>query len=164
MLNFKSNYDTIQKENKQFESYYNQAVTGLDVATIINKAMDINNKNENQKESKGNFIDNETNSINVDIKMLDNDKTYNMIRIFNGGISTFTQYYGNIKFKCTNIESTQIPHSSLNSYYEQSLYSSKKKAGSYIDGRCTSLLAYIRSPACDGSVPAALTNQSIPRF
>ena len=69
-----------------------------------------------------------------------------------------------IQFKCTNIESTQIPHSSLNSYYEQSLYSSKKKAGSYIDGRCTSLLAYIRSPACDGSVPAALTNQSIPRF
>ena len=52
-LNFKSNYDTIQKENKQFES---------------------------------------------------NDKTYNMIRIFNGGISTFTQYYGNIKFKCTNID------------------------------------------------------------
>ena len=35
---------------------------------------------------------------------LDNDKTYNMIRIFNGGISTFTQYYGNIKFKCTNID------------------------------------------------------------
>ena len=88
-LNFKSNYDTIQKENKQFESYYNQEVTGLDVATIINKAMDINNKNENQKDSKGNFID---------------DKTYNMIRIFNGGISTFTQYYGNIKFKCTNID------------------------------------------------------------
>lgn len=103
-LNFKSNYDTIQKENKQFESYYNQEVTGLDVATIINKAMDINNKNKNQKDSKGNFIDNETNSINVDIKMLDNDKTYNMIRIFNGGISTFTQYYGNIKFKCTNID------------------------------------------------------------
>ena len=103
-LNFKSNYDTIQKENKQFESYYNQEVTGLDVATIINKAMDINNKNENQKDSKGNFIDNETNSINDDIKMLDNDKTYNMIRIFNGGISTFTQYYGNIKFKCTNID------------------------------------------------------------
>lgn len=38
-----------------------------------------------------------------------------------------------IQFKCTNIESTQIPHSSLNSYYEQSLYSSKKKAGSYIE-------------------------------
>ncbi|MDY6551543.1 hypothetical protein [Acinetobacter faecalis] len=33
-----------------------------------------------------------------------------------------------IQFKCTNIESTQIPHSSLNSYYEQSLYSSKKNA------------------------------------
>lgn len=103
-LNFKANYDTIQKENKQFESYYNQEVTGLDVATIINKAMDINNKNENQKDNKGNFIDNETNSINIDIKMSDNDKTYNMIRIFNGGISTFTQYYGNIKFKCTNID------------------------------------------------------------
>lgn len=38
-----------------------------------------------------------------------------------------------IQFQCINVESAQIPHSSITSYYEQSLYSSKQKASSYID-------------------------------
>ena len=38
-----------------------------------------------------------------------------------------------IQFQCTNVESSQIPHSSITSYYEQSLYSSKQKASSYIE-------------------------------
>lgn len=38
-----------------------------------------------------------------------------------------------IQFQCTNIESAQIPHNSINSYYEQSLYSSKQKAQTYIE-------------------------------
>lgn len=38
-----------------------------------------------------------------------------------------------IQFECTNIENTQIPHSSINTYYEQSLYASKHKANAYIE-------------------------------
>lgn len=104
-LNYKVNYNEAKKENMQFENYYNQEVYGSDLATIINKAIDNNQKNEIKKDIQGKYIKNETNSINIDIKMLDDDnKIYNMEKFFNGGISTFTAYYSQIKFKCTNIE------------------------------------------------------------
>lgn len=36
-------------------------------------------------------------------------------------------------FQCTNIESSQVAHTGISQYYEQSLYSSKNKATSYIE-------------------------------
>ena len=103
-LNYKVSYNLAQKENYQFESYYNQEVFGPDVATVINKAVDKNSINNILKDNKGNFIENDTNSIKIDIKFLDDDKTHKMEEIFNNGIGTFMQYYSQIKFKCTKIE------------------------------------------------------------
>ena len=82
----------------QFESYYNQEIYGTDLATIINKAVDSNKNNEIQKDNKGKYINNDKDSINIDIKMLDDNGTiYSMEKIFNGGTSTFVQYYSQIK-------------------------------------------------------------------
>lgn len=103
-LNYKVSYDIAKKENYQFESYYNQEIFGPDVATVINKAVDKNSTNNISKDNKGNFIENDTNSIKIDIKFLDDDKTHKMEEIFNNGIGTFMQYYSQIKFKCTKIE------------------------------------------------------------
>lgn len=103
-LNYKSNYNTAKRENQKFESYYNQEIEGAELATIINRAVNENNINEIQKDNKGKYIDNDNNSINIDIKMLDNDETYNMETLYNGGIDKFVQYYSKIKFKCTDIK------------------------------------------------------------
>lgn len=103
-LDYKVSYDIAKKENYQFESYYNQEIFGSDVATVINKAVDKNSTNNISKDNKGNFIENNTNSIKIDIKFLDDDKTHKMEEIFNNGIGTFMQYYSQIKFKCTKIE------------------------------------------------------------
>jgi len=103
-LNYKVSYDIAKKENYQFESYYNQEIFGPDVATVINKAVDKNSTNNISKDNKGNFIENDTNSIKIDIKFLDDDQTHKMEEIFNNGIGTFMQYYSQIKFKCTKIE------------------------------------------------------------
>lgn len=104
-LNYKSNYNNAQKANKQFESYYQQEIYGAELATIINKATDNNITNEVEKDKKGRYINNDNSSINIDIKMLDdNDNIYNMEKFYNGGMSTFVQYYSEIKFKCTKIE------------------------------------------------------------
>lgn len=103
-LNYKANYNEAKKENMLYEGYYNQEVYGADLATVINKAIDNNQKNEIKKDNKAKYIENETNSINIDIKMIDDDNIYNMEKIFNGGISTFTAYYNTIKFKCTKID------------------------------------------------------------
>ncbi len=103
-LSYQDNYQTIQRENRQYESYYEEETYGTNIATLINKAVDNNIKNNIEKDNEGKYIANDINSINIDIKMTDNDKTYNMEKIYNGGISTFTSYYSQIKFKCTNIE------------------------------------------------------------
>lgn len=103
-LNYKANYNIAQKENYQFESYYNQEIFGPDVATVINKAVDKNSTNNISKDNKGIFIENDKDSIKIDIKFIDDDKVHNMEEIFNKGIDTFMQYYSQIKFKCTKIE------------------------------------------------------------
>jgi len=103
-LNYKANYNTTQRENKLFTSYEGQEIYGAEIATIINKAVDNNQKNEVKKDEKGKYINNENNSIQIDIKMLDNDKTYSMERLYSGGMDKFVQYYNDIKFKCTKLE------------------------------------------------------------
>ena len=103
-MNYKANYFNIKKANKQFEDYYEKEIYGADIATIINKAIDNNEKNEVQKDNKGRYIDNKKDSIKIDIKMLDNDKIYTMEVFYSGGMDKFVQYYNQIQFKCTKIE------------------------------------------------------------
>ena len=103
-LNYRYNYNEAQRENKQFESYKDQEILGTELTTIINKAVDNNQNNKVEKDNKGNYQNNDNNSINIDIKMTDNDKTYKMETIYNGGMSKFIQFYGEIKFKCISIE------------------------------------------------------------
>ena len=91
-LNYKAQFNNAKRENMQFESYYNKELTGAELATLINKAIDNNEINQIQKDSEGKYIDNENNSINIDIKMIDNDKTYNMETLFVGRIDRFVQY------------------------------------------------------------------------
>ena len=103
-LNYKFSYNEAKQQNIQYESYYQQEIYGADLATLINKATDDNIKNKVEKDDKGLYIDNDDDSIKVDIKFLDDDSIHTMEEIYNGGTSTFVQYYNQIKFKCTKIE------------------------------------------------------------
>lgn len=103
-LNYKANYNEARRENNQFESYYNQEFNGADVVTLINKAYDNNLTNAVEKDENGIFKENDTNSIKIDVKMLDNDTTYNMETLYSGGMDRFVKYYNTIIFKCTKIE------------------------------------------------------------
>ena len=103
-LNYKVKYNEAQKANMEFESYYDQNIMGTDLTTVINKAVDNNKINEVKQDNKGRYINKDENSINIDIKMLDNDETYTMETFYNGGMQKFVQYYGTIQFKCTKID------------------------------------------------------------
>lgn len=103
-MSYKNEYNVIQKENKEFEEYKDNEVYGLEVGTMINKAVDKNTKNKIEKDNNGNFIQNNKNSIEIEIYITDNETTYKMETIYNAGTEQFVQYYGNIKFKCSKIE------------------------------------------------------------
>lgn len=103
-ISYKNEYNIIQNENAEFEEYKDKEVYGLNVGTMINKAVDKNTKNKIEKDDNGNFIQNDSNSIEIEIYMTDNETTYKMETIYNSGTEQFVQYYGNIKFKCSKIE------------------------------------------------------------
>ena len=103
-ISYKTEYNIIQKENAEYEEYKDKEVYGLDVATMINKAVDRNTKNKIEKDENGNFIQNDENSIEIEIYMQDNETTYKMETIYNAGTEQFVQYYGSIQFKCSKIE------------------------------------------------------------
>ena len=107
-INYKANYNVAKISNLEFENYLNKELYGTDVSTLINRAVDNNEKNSVQKNNKGIYLNNDKNSINIEIKMKDDDSTYKMEMFYKNGIQNFIKYYGNIKFKCTKIEYHQV--------------------------------------------------------
>ncbi len=103
-LNYKANYYEAKKENKQFESYDGQEIYGAELATIINKAVNNNELNEVPKDTKGKYKNNDKNSIEIQIQIIDNKKTYEMETLYRGGMEKFVEFYNQIKFKCNKIE------------------------------------------------------------
>ena len=103
-INYKMNYNQAKKENREFESYYNEEIFGTDLTTIINKAIDKNIVNKVEKDKKGFYINNDENSISIDVKITDNDTIYKMETLYKGEMKKFVEYYGQVVFKCTNIE------------------------------------------------------------
>ena len=103
-LNYKANYNEARKTNYQFESYYEKEFYGADVVTLINKAYDNNLTSGVERDKNGIFIENDTNSIKIDVKIIDNDTLYNMETLYIGGMDKFVQNYNGIKFKCTKIK------------------------------------------------------------
>ncbi len=96
----------IQKINKEYEFYKDKELLGTDVTTAINKALDSNERNEIPKDEKGFYIENDTNSIKVEIIMYNEDepKTYQMETIQKVGITGFINNFNLIDFTCSKIE------------------------------------------------------------
>ena len=88
-VSYKNEQKEVQKENSDFDKYKDQEVYGLDIASLMNKAIDRNTKNKIEKDENGNFIQNNQDSIEIEIYMLDNETTYKMETIYNAGIEQF---------------------------------------------------------------------------
>ena len=90
--------------NGQYEKYLNgQVLYGTDVATLINKAMDDNKKNNVEKDEKGYYINNNTNSIKLYVKLVQDGDNFPMERIFEVGMTEFVKNFNIEDFKCTKI-------------------------------------------------------------
>ena len=118
-ISYKNNMKTIETNNKVYENLYNKEITGTDFATIINKTIDNNEKNQVQKEENGFFIDNGKNSVIVEIKFKDSDDVFRIESIDKNGIENFIKLYANLKFKCTKIEYHQKTKYVSYMYFEE---------------------------------------------
>lgn len=104
LINLNAEKREIIKENIEYEKYLNKQIQGTELATIISKAVDNNEKNNVQKDEKGYYIENEDNSIKIDLKMSTIKKTYPMEEIYKNQITSFVENFNTINFKCTSIE------------------------------------------------------------
>lgn len=118
-LNYKANYNISQKTNKEFEKYLDTEIYGKELSTVINKAIDSNEKNDVEKNNKGIYINNNENSINIEIKIVDDNTIYKMETFYKSGIQNFIKYYGNIKFKCTKIDYHNLTYNIKYMLFEQ---------------------------------------------
>ena len=118
-LNYKIDYNRTMVKNKEYNKYYEQELSGIELTTLINKVADSNIKNNVEKDEKGNYINNKKDSIKIDIKFTDDDKVHTFEEIYNSGVETFMLYYNEIKFKCTKIEYHQSTNRISYLYFEQ---------------------------------------------
>lgn len=101
---YKRTQNNVSSENSEFEQYINDEIYGIDIATIINKSIDKNEKNKISKDEDGFYIENEDNSIKVEIYIKENETTYKMEQIYKQGTEQFVQFFINEKFKCSKVE------------------------------------------------------------
>lgn len=94
----------VKQENREYEYYLDKTVYGTEVTTVINKAINQNETNKIPKDEKGHYIENDENSLKIEIKMITIDKAYPMEEIYNNDITKFVQNFNLINFKCTSIE------------------------------------------------------------
>lgn len=100
---YRNEQKEINKENLEYEMYLNKEILGTELTSIINRAVDSNERNSVLKNEEGFYIENDKNSILIDVKMLDEDKTYKMEMFYNNGITKFVELYELIHFECTKI-------------------------------------------------------------
>lgn len=104
LINLKAEKSELIKQNAEYEEYLDKEILGTELASLISKAIDKNEKNSIQKDDKGYYIDNGENSIKIDLKMTTINKTYPMEEIYNNEMAAFVKNFNLINFKCTSIE------------------------------------------------------------
>lgn len=99
---YKSRTLRTQKLNEEYELFTNNEIVGTSLITLINKAIDSNNKNNIQLDKNNLYIENDSTSIKIEIKFLESEDTYPMERIGKLGSEEFIKNYATATFKCTS--------------------------------------------------------------
>ena len=98
------NLKEIKNFNSNFEEYIDKEITGVDLTTVINKAIENNNKQKIEKNSDGTYKNNNKTSIEIIIKPTKDGKSYPMEAFEKVGIREFTNSFGGVIFKSTKVE------------------------------------------------------------
>lgn len=103
-INKESNIRALKKYNAEYENYLNKDIFGAELATLINKTISLNEKNNIEKDEHEHYIENDLNSIKIEIKINFTKKTYSMEEFYNNDTAEFVKYFELEEFKCIKIE------------------------------------------------------------
>lgn len=89
--------------NLIYEQYIGKNVYGTEIATLINKAVDNNEKFQIEKDENGFYVEDNRYSVKIEIHITINDTTYPMETIYKHGTDQFVQNFNTILFKAKEI-------------------------------------------------------------
>lgn len=107
-----------ENHNKTYQQIENQDILGTTLISIINKAIDDNEKNEVLKESIY-YQDNQENSIKITIQFKELDYTVQMEDIAAQTTESFIQFFATATFRCTKLEYHEKTNFVKSLYFEQ---------------------------------------------
>lgn len=108
------------KHNQQYEVYCNKNILGTDLISLINKAIDYNEKNNVPKQENSiYYINNNTNSIQISVKFIENDKTIKMEDIAEKETENFIKFFATSTFICNDIKYHEQTKNVQSMYFEQ---------------------------------------------
>lgn len=119
LYNYRKDVIQMQSFNRQYEVYYEKTILGTDLATVLNKAMDYNKKNDILKDSNDRYYQETEKSLSITIKFLESEKTFRMEDILLGDMENFINNYASFSFKCTKIEYHESNKQVKSLYFEQ---------------------------------------------
>ncbi len=102
--NYQAGIAQAQKNNQEYESYTTNQILGSSLMTLMNKASNDNEKNNVEKDAEGMYIENDTNSIKIEVKFLEADIIVSMEKIQSLGEEQFLKNYRSMSFSCTKKE------------------------------------------------------------
>lgn len=83
---------------------FGNEIYGTDLGTLINKAIDNNEKYKIAKDENGSYIPDNKYSLKITIQMLSNGTTYEMEKIFEHKVEQFIELFNSSKFKASNVQ------------------------------------------------------------
>ena len=95
----------VSNYNSEYEVYIDEdIVSGVDLTTIINKAMDNNETYSIEKDENEHYINDDNYYTEIYIMLEEDGDSYAMEAFYEVGIDEFTSLYGEAEFECTSIE------------------------------------------------------------
>ncbi len=104
LYNYNKEVIQAQSFNKQYEVYYEKTILGTELATVMNKAMDYNKKNDIAKDKNDRYYIETENSLLIRVKFLEKEEVAKMEDILLQDMENFIRFYREANFKCTKIE------------------------------------------------------------
>lgn len=113
--------ETLAKQmNKTYEPYKDTEILGTTLISLINKAVDDNEKNEVKKlENSILYEDNGKDSIIITVKFLLQDEIVRMEQMAEKSSESFVSAFSSAYFKCTNIEYHKETGQVKSMYFEE---------------------------------------------
>lgn len=119
LYNYDKQVKKAQNFNSQYELYYEKTILGTDLATLLNKVADYNEKNGIDKDENNRYYLETDNSIFVQVKFLEKEEPVKMEDILFQDMENFIKFYATSSFKCTKIEYHDENNQVKSLYFEQ---------------------------------------------